>query len=156
MTYKYAGICYSHMGNIYITFNYCKKWCLDKSSMLGSMTTRRAVTIFHFWYQKMIFSFLFSYGSCSRPRSRTKSSARTQTKIICCFWLLQTTQMEEMKAGSTGTPVQLTPLSPICETYSINPRTAKQKIRGHSKIKAISSCHSQEESALFLHTLSSK
>ena len=113
MTYKYAGICYSHMGNLHITFNYCKKWCLDTSSMLGSMKTRRAVTIFHFWYQKKIFLFSFSYGSCSRPRNRTKRSARTQTKIICCFWLLQTTHMEEMKAGSTGTPVQLTPLSPI-------------------------------------------
>ena len=49
----------------------------------------------------MIFTFLFSYGSCPRPRSRTKRSARTQTKIICCFWLLQ-----------TGPPVQLSPLSP--------------------------------------------
>ena len=110
MTYKYAGICYSHMGNLHITFNYCKKWCLDTSSMLGSMKTRRAVT--KSWFKKMIFSFPFSYGSCSRPRSRNKSSARTQTKIIYCFWLLQTTHMEEMKAGSTGTPVQLTPLSP--------------------------------------------
>ena len=61
----------------------------------------------------MIFSFLFFNGSCCRPRSRTKRSARTQSKIIRCFWLLQTTHMEEMKAGSTGPPVQLTPLSPI-------------------------------------------
>ena len=59
------------------------------------------------------FSFLISYGSCldqevgpkipqehkknnkkipcPRPRSRTKRSARTETKIICFFWLLQTT-----------------------------------------------------------------
>ena len=77
---------------------------------LGSMKTRRAVTIFHFWYKKMIFSFLFYYGSCSRLRSRSKRSARAQTKIFSCFWLLQTTHMEEMKARSTGTPVQLTPL----------------------------------------------
>ena len=61
----------------------------------------------------MIFSLLFSYGSCCRPRCRTKKSARTQSKIIRCFWLLQTTHMEEIKAGSTGPPVQLTPLSPI-------------------------------------------
>ena len=81
--------------------------------MLGSMKTRSAFTIFHFWCQKMIFSFLFSYGSCPRSRSRTKRSVRTQTKIICCFWLLQTTYMEEMKAGSTGPLVQLTLLSPI-------------------------------------------
>ena len=33
--------------------------------------------------------------------------------IICCFWLLQTTYMEEMKGGSTGPPVRLTPLSPM-------------------------------------------
>ena len=77
------------------------------------MKTQSAFTIFHFWYQKMIFSFLFSYGSYPRPRSRTKRSVSTQTTIICCFWLLQTTYMEEMKAGSTGPPVQLTPLSPI-------------------------------------------
>ena len=81
--------------------------------MLGSMKTRRAITVFHFWYQKMNFSFLFSYGSCFTPRSRTKRSAKTKTKIVCCFWLLQTTHMEEVKAGSTGPPVQLTPLSPI-------------------------------------------
>ena len=91
----------------------CKQWCLDTSSMLGSMKTGRAVTIFHFWYEKMIFSFSFSYGSCFRPRSRTKRSAKTHTKIVCCFWLLQTTYMEEMKAGSTGPPVQVTPLSPM-------------------------------------------
>ena len=100
------------MSNLHITFNYCKQWYFDTSSMLRSMKTRRAITIFHFWYQKMIFSFLFSYGSCFRPRSRTKRSAKTQTKIVCCFWLLQTTHMEEMKAGSTGPPVQLIPLSP--------------------------------------------
>ena len=81
--------------------------------MLGSMKTQSALTIFHFWYQKMICCFLFSYGSCSTPRSRTKRTARTQAKMICCFWLLQTTYMEEMKAGSTGPPVQLSPLSPI-------------------------------------------
>ena len=62
----------------------------------------------------MIFSFLFSYGSCPRRRSRTKRSTRTQTKIICCFWLLQTTYMEDIKGGSSGPPVQLTPLSPKC------------------------------------------
>ena len=63
----------------------------------------------------MNFSFLFSYGSSFRPRSRTKRSAKTQTKIVCCLWLLQTTHMEEMKAGSTGPPVQLTPLSPMSD-----------------------------------------
>ena len=110
MTYKYAGICYSHMGNLHISYNYCKKWCLDTSSFLVSMKTRRALTIFLFCYQKMIFSFLFYYGSCSRLRSRSKRSARAQTKIFSSLWLLQTTHMEEMKAGSTGTPVQLTPL----------------------------------------------
>ena len=82
--------------------------------MLGCIKTRSAFTIFHFWYQKMIFCFLFFYGSCPGPRSRTNRSERTQTNIICCCWLLQTTySMEVMKAGSTGTPVQLTPLSPI-------------------------------------------
>ena len=101
------------MGNLQITFNYCELWCLSTTSILGSMKTRSTFTIFHFWYQKMIFSFLFSYGSCPRPRRRTKRSARTQAKIICCFWLLQTTYMEEIKAGSTCPPVQLTPLSPM-------------------------------------------
>ena len=101
------------MCNLHVTFNFCEQWCLDTSIMLGSMKTESALKIFHFWYQKMIFSFLFSYGSCPGPRSRTKKTARTQTKIICCFWLLQTTYMTEMKAGSTGPPVQLTPLSPI-------------------------------------------
>ena len=38
------------------------------------MKIRSAFTIFHFWYQKMIFSF-FSYGSCPRSRSRTKMVA---------------------------------------------------------------------------------
>ena len=78
------------------------------------MKTRSAFTIFNFWYQKMIFSFLFSYGSCPRPRS----SAKTQPKITCCFWLLQTTYMEEMKGGSTGPPVQLTLLSPTSSCYN--------------------------------------
>ena len=77
-----------------------------------SMKTRSAFTVFHFWYQKMTFTFLFSYGSCPRPRDRTKRSTRTQTKIVCCFWLLQTIYIDEMKAGSTGPPVQLTPLFP--------------------------------------------
>ena len=63
----------------------------------------------------MNFSFLFSYGSCPRRRSRTKKSVRTQTKITCGFWLLQTTYMEEIKGGSSCPPVQLTPLSPIKE-----------------------------------------
>ena len=89
------------MGYLHVAFNYCKKWCLDTSSILGSMKTQSVFTIFPFWYQKMIFSFLFSYGSCPRPRSRTKRSARTQTKIVCCLWVLQTTYMEEMKAGLT-------------------------------------------------------
>ena len=101
------------MGNLHITFSYCELWCIDKSSILGSMKTLSAFTIFHFWYQQMIFSFLFPYGSCPRPRSITKRSAKHKLKIICCFWLLQTTYMEEMKGGSTGPPVQLTPLSPI-------------------------------------------
>ena len=104
------------MGNLHVTFNFCEEWCLNTSiTVLGSMKTESALTTFHFWYQKMIFRFLFSYGSCSKPRSRTKRTARTQTKIICCFWLLQTTYMAEMKAGSTGIPVQLTPLSPILD-----------------------------------------
>ena len=42
----------------------------------------------------MNFSFLFSYGSYPRPRSRTKRSARTQTKIIiCCCEVLGRTLM---------------------------------------------------------------
>ena len=63
----------------------------------------------------MIFSFLFSYGSCPRPSRKTKRSVRTQPKILCCFWLLQTTYPEEMKDVSTGPPVQLTLLSPTIE-----------------------------------------
>ena len=82
------------------------------------MKTRSAFTIFHFWYQKMIFSFLISQGSCPRPRGRTKRSVRAQTKIICCFWLLQTTYMGEMKDGSTGPPVQ--PLSPMAAILPFN------------------------------------
>ena len=108
------------MGNLHITFNYSKYWCLDTSSILGSIKTRSAFTIFHFWYQKMIFSLLFSCGSCPRSRSRTKRSVRTQTKIICCFWLLQTTYMEEIKGGSTGPPVQLTLLPPIYSRFLNN------------------------------------
>ena len=70
------------------------------------MKPQSTFTVFNFWFQKIIFAFLFSYGSCFRPRSRTKRSARKQTKIICCFWLLQTTNMEEIKGGSSGPPVQ--------------------------------------------------
>ena len=44
-----------------------------------------------------------------------KGPQEHKTKIICRFWLLQTTYMEEMKAGSTCPPVQLTPLSPTNE-----------------------------------------
>ena len=101
------------MGNLHITFTYCNKWCLDTSSMLGSIKTGRVVTIFHFWYQKIILSSYFLMVNVVDQEVGQKRSARTQTKIICCFWLLQTTHMEEMKAGSTGPPVQLTPLSPI-------------------------------------------
>ena len=61
---------------------------------------------FHFGIKKSDFSFLISYGSYPRLRSTTKRSART--KIIYCFWLLQTAYMEEMKAGSADPPVQLT------------------------------------------------
>ena len=46
----------------------------------------------------------------------SKRSERTQTKILGCFWLLQITNMEEIKAGSSGPPVQLTPLSTCCRT----------------------------------------
>ena len=102
------------MGNLHITFHYCELWCRDTSIMLGSMKTQSSFTVFNFWYQKMNFSFLFSYGSCPRRRSRTKKSARTQTKIICGFWLLQTTHTEEIKGGLSGPPVQLNPLSPTC------------------------------------------
>ena len=46
----------SHIGNQHITFNYCELWCLNTSSILGSMKNQSAFTIFQFWYQKMIFS----------------------------------------------------------------------------------------------------
>ena len=74
----------------------------------------------------MFFSFQFSYGSCPRPRSRTKRSVITQTKIICCFWLLQTTYMEGMKAGSTGPPVQMTPFSPKCKSITRDVKTSEK------------------------------
>ena len=66
------------------------------------MKTLSAFTIFHFWCPKMIVSFLFSYGSCPRPRSRAKWSARTQTKITSGSYKQHRLYMEEMKAGSTG------------------------------------------------------
>ena len=76
------------------------------------MKTRNAFTIFHFWYQKMIFPSNFLMVHVLDQEVGPKGLQEKQTKIVCCFWLLQTTYMEEMKAGSTSPPVQLTPLSP--------------------------------------------
>ena len=56
---------------------------------------------------------LISHGSCPDQEVGPKGKQEHKLKFyVCCFWLLQTTCMEEMKAGSTGPPVQLTPLSP--------------------------------------------
>ena len=80
------------------------------------MKTRSVFNNFSLLVTKNEFFLLIFYSSCPRPRRRTKRSVRTQTKIICCFWLLQATNMKEMNAGSTGPPVQLTPLSPNFRT----------------------------------------
>ena len=96
------------MDNLHITFNYYEQWCIDTSSMLGSLKSQSANN-FSLLVSKTDFSLLFAYGSCPRRRNRTKRSARTQ--ILWC-WLLQITYMEEMKPGSTALPVQLIPLSP--------------------------------------------
>ena len=96
------------MDNLHINFSYYEQWCIDTSSMLGFLKSQSANN-FSLLVSKTDFSLLFSYGSCPRPRSRSKRSARTQ--IVCC-WLLQITYMVEMKAGSTAPPVQLIPLSP--------------------------------------------
>ena len=69
----------------------------------------------------MISAFLFFYSSCPRPRSRTKRSATTRTKIICCFLLLQTTYTKEMKAGSTGPALPYRQVSFLNPIYTCRP-----------------------------------
>ena len=58
----------------------------------------------------MIFSFLFSYDSYPRPRSKAKRSARTQTNMLL---LTVTDNKHGRKEGRLiGPQVQFTPLSP--------------------------------------------
>ena len=47
------------MGNLHITFSHCELWCPHASSILGSIKTRSAFTIFNFGYLKMIFPSYF-------------------------------------------------------------------------------------------------